>query len=93
MVVRREARVLGPRSTEGSYTITLMKEVPKYIKVPAMAATLALEKKDWRKTASPKSDKPYISKKRKTRPLFEYLIALMLKTPIQRPLIMVTMMK
>jgi hypothetical protein len=35
-----------------------MKEVPKYMSVPAIAATLAREKKDDRKTANPKSDKP-----------------------------------
>jgi hypothetical protein len=71
-VVRSEAKVFGPLSIAASCTTTLMKEVPKYIKVPAIAAILALEKNDCKKTARPNKEMPYISKKRKTSPLFEY---------------------
>lgn len=45
-VVRREARFFDPELWFGSYTALLTKLVPKYTRVPVMAATLALLKKD-----------------------------------------------
>jgi hypothetical protein len=72
IVVSREAIDLGPDLTEGSCTVTPTKEVPKYIKVPAIAATLAFEKKACKKTARPNKERPNSSKKMKTSPLFEY---------------------
>ena len=73
--------------------MTPTKEVPKYIRVPVIAATLAFEKKAWRKTARPKRESPNNSKNMKTKPLFEYYITLKLSTSMHRPLIIVTIMK
>ncbi len=93
IVVSRDAIDLGPDLTEGSYTVTPTKEVPKYIKVPATAATLAFEKKACKNTASPNKERPNSSKNMKTNPLFEYFMTLKLRTKIQRPLIIVTIIK
>lgn len=58
IVVKSESGYFVSLPTDGSWITKSMKDVPKYISVPAIAATLAREKKDDRKTAKPKSDKP-----------------------------------
>lgn len=57
-VLNSEAMVFGPDLTLGSETAVLIKLVPKYIRVPVMAATLALEKKDEIRIQRPKSESP-----------------------------------
>ena len=92
-VVNNEAKFLAPSFTVGSDTAALMNEVPKYTKVPAIAATRAYEKKDCRKITKPKSESPKTQKNRNTRPLFEYFKTLILRIPMTSPVIMVTTMK
>lgn len=76
----KEARFLAFCLTSGSYTAELMKLVPKYTKVPVIAATLALEKKAWSKTHIPKSERPKIHKNKKITPLLEFLMTLIERT-------------
>ncbi len=57
-VVNSETRVFAPMATVGSLTITLIKLVPKYISVPVIEATLALEKQVEIKTQRPNKESP-----------------------------------
>ncbi len=54
----KEDICLAPALTLSSFTAWLMKLVPKYIKVPAIAATLALEKNAYKNTQSPNRESP-----------------------------------
>ena len=54
----------------------LMKLVPKYTRVPVMAAILSREKKLYMKIANPKSDIPNIQKKMNMISLLEFTITL-----------------
>lgn len=56
----------------------LTKLVPKYTRVPVIAAILSLEKKLWMNIANPKSEVPNIQKNKKRTSLLELTITLKL---------------
>ena len=93
IVGKQDNPIFADSFTEASQTSESKNDVAKYIRVPAMAPILAVEKNAEMKTTNPKSDMPYTQKNKKTKPLLEYLTTLIESKIVQSIAMTVTTKK